>query len=75
MREASTSAGAGGYQTPFAFGKPENEKKKAKRQADLTGYTPVNEATDLTKILRKLGWAGENWTPKEFAAQIKKLSD
>ena len=53
MREASTSAGAGGYQTPFAFGKPENEKKKAKRQADLTGYTPVNETTerDIAKQL------------------------
>ncbi len=32
-----------GYQTPFAFGKPENEKKKGKRLANLTGYSVVNE--------------------------------
>lgn len=43
MKEMTGSGAAGEYQTPFAFGKPENEKKKAKRQADLTGYTPVNE--------------------------------
>jgi hypothetical protein len=29
--------------TPFAFTGKDGEKKKAKRQADLTGYTPVNE--------------------------------
>lgn len=46
MREMSTSGGAGEYQTPFAFGKPEDEKKKAKRQADLTGYTTVNELNE-----------------------------
>ncbi len=27
------------------------------------------------KILRKIGWAGESWTPKEFASQIKNLPD
>ena len=53
MREMSTSAGAGEYMTPFAFGKAGNEKKKAKKQADLTGYTPVNETSerDITKQL------------------------
>ena len=35
----------------------------------------ITEASNTTKFLRKLGWAGEDWTPKEFAAQIKKLSD
>jgi len=43
MKEISATGNVDGYGTPFAFGKPENEKKKAKRQADLTGYTPVNE--------------------------------
>jgi hypothetical protein len=32
-----------GYNTPYAFSGKDGEKKKAKRQADLTGYTPVNE--------------------------------
>jgi hypothetical protein len=41
--EMSTSGAAGEYNTPFAFGKPESEKKKGKRQADLTGYSVVNE--------------------------------
>ena len=75
LKEMNVTGNVQGYYTPGAFGKPGNEKKKAKRQADLTGYTPVNEAVNLTKMLRKLGWAGEDWTPKEFAAQIKKLSD
>jgi len=43
VREMTGSGAAGEYQTPFAFGKPEDEKSKSKRQADLTGYTPVNE--------------------------------
>jgi hypothetical protein len=43
VREMSTTGGVDGYNTPFAFGKPGNEKAKAKKQADLTGYTPVNE--------------------------------
>jgi hypothetical protein len=43
VKEMSATGNVGGYNTPFAFSKPENEKKKAKRQADLTGYTPVNE--------------------------------
>jgi len=41
--EMNTSAAAGPYNTPFAFGKGEDEKTKGKRQADLTGYTVVNE--------------------------------
>ena len=36
---------------------------------------PLNEASSTEKFLRKLGWAGEDWTPQEFASQIKKLSD
>jgi len=43
IKEMTTSDAAGPYDTPYAFGKPENEKKKGKRQADLTGYSVVNE--------------------------------
>jgi hypothetical protein len=41
--EMNTTGNAEGYNTPFAFSGKGGEKKKAKRQADLTGYTPVNE--------------------------------
>jgi hypothetical protein len=41
--EMNTSGAAGEYNTPFAFGKPEDEKTKGKRQADLTGYSVVKE--------------------------------
>jgi hypothetical protein len=41
--EMSGSDAAGPYNTPFAFSKPENEKTKGKRQADLTGYSVVKE--------------------------------
>lgn len=41
--EMNTSGAAGEYNTPFAFGKPESEKSKGKRQADLTGYSVVSE--------------------------------
>ncbi len=43
IREMNVTGNVDGYQTPFAFGKPENEKKKGKRLADLTGYSVVNE--------------------------------
>jgi hypothetical protein len=43
VKEMSVTGNVDGYQTPYAFGRPEDEKKKVKRQADLTGYTPVNE--------------------------------
>lgn len=35
----------------------------------------LKEGFDLKSILRKIGWAGESWTPQEFASQIKKLDD
>ena len=41
IEEMTTSDAAGEYNTPFAFGKPEDEKTKGKRQADLTGYSVV----------------------------------
>ena len=43
IREMNVTGNADGYQTPYAFGKPENEKKKGQRQADLTGYSVVSE--------------------------------
>jgi hypothetical protein len=41
--EMNTTGNAEGYNTPFAFSGKDSEKKKAKRQADLTGYSVVNE--------------------------------
>jgi hypothetical protein len=41
--EMNTTGGVEGYNTPFAFSGKGGEKKKAKRQADLTGYSVVNE--------------------------------
>lgn len=35
----------------------------------------LKEVSSLTKAARKIGWAGEDWTPQEFATQIKKLPD
>jgi hypothetical protein len=43
MEEMTGSDAAGDYNTPFAFTGKDGEKKKAKRQADLTGYSVVNE--------------------------------
>jgi hypothetical protein len=43
IREMNTTANVQGYMSPNAFAKPGNEKKKGKKQADLTGYTVVNE--------------------------------
>ena len=43
LGEMNVTGNVQGYDTPGAFGKPENEKKKGKKQADLTGYTVVNE--------------------------------
>jgi hypothetical protein len=41
--EMNVTGNVQGYNSPHAFGKPENEKKKGKRQADLTGYSVVSE--------------------------------
>jgi hypothetical protein len=41
--EMNTTGNIEGYNTPYAFSGKDSEKKKAKKQADLTGYTPVNE--------------------------------
>lgn len=43
VKEMNTTGSVEGYDTPYAFSKKGGEKKKAKKQADLTGYTPVNE--------------------------------
>jgi len=43
VKEMNVTGNVDGYNTPYAFTKKSGEKKKAKRQADLTGYTPVNE--------------------------------
>ncbi len=41
--EMNTTGNVDGYGTPYAFGKPGDEKTKGKKQADLTGYSVVNE--------------------------------
>lgn len=41
--EMNTTDSVEGYNTPFAFSGKDSEKKKAKRQADLTGYMVVSE--------------------------------
>ena len=43
LGEINATGNADGYNTPFAFGKKGNEKEKGKKQADLTGYSVVNE--------------------------------
>ena len=41
--EMNTTGNVDGYNTPYAFTGKDGEKKKAKRQADLTGYSVVSE--------------------------------
>ena len=41
--EMNTTGNVDGYNTPYAFSGKDGEKKKAKRQADLTGYSVVSE--------------------------------
>jgi hypothetical protein len=41
--EMNTTGNVDGYNTPYAFTDKDGEKKKAKRQADLTGYSVVSE--------------------------------
>ena len=43
IKEMNTTGSVEGYNTPYAFTKKGGEKKKAKRQADLTGYSVVKE--------------------------------
>jgi hypothetical protein len=52
LEEMTGSGAAGDYNTPYAFGKKDNEKSKGKKQADLTGYSVVNEVEN-TKIPNK----------------------
>jgi|TARA_B110000977_G_C10770924_1_gene374610 hypothetical protein len=40
IEELSTTSGAGGYMTPFAFSK-NGKKNKATKQAEKLGYTTV----------------------------------
>jgi hypothetical protein len=52
MDEVSTTGGIAGYNTPKAFGKKSDEKEKAKRMADIVGYTQVNE--NIKSIIKTL---------------------
>ncbi len=60
IEEVSTTGGVAGYNTPKAFGKPEDEKKKAKRMAKSAGYSVVHEVTNRYHQLRK-----EDATPNQ----------
>ena len=42
--EMNTTGNIEGYNTPYAFSGKDGEKKKAKKQADLTGYSVVKES-------------------------------
>jgi hypothetical protein len=53
IEEISTTGGVAGYNTPKAFGRPEDEKEKAKRMAKSTGYSLVGEGTNRYQELRK----------------------
>ncbi len=44
VKEMNVTGNVDGYNTPYAFSKKGGEKKKAKRQADLTGYSVVKES-------------------------------
>ena len=43
LEEMNVTGNVEGYNTPFACSGKDGEKKKGKKQADLTGYTVVNE--------------------------------
>ncbi len=47
--ELTGSGAAGPYNTPFAFGKPEDEDKRGKKLADLAGYSAVKESKQYKK--------------------------
>lgn len=47
--EATTTGDVAGYGTPYAFGRKEDEDKKGKKQAALTGYSVVKESKEYKK--------------------------
>ena len=47
--EMNTTGNIEGYNTPFAFSGKDSEEKKAKKQADLTGYSVVKESKEYKK--------------------------
>jgi hypothetical protein len=52
------------------------DKAISVRQAeDIKESEEIDESSALTKVLRKLGWFGDTWTPEEYKTQIRKLDD
>lgn len=47
----------------------------SKKEWDKTEAPFLKESFNIKKVLRKIGWAGEDWTPREFKSQIRKLDD
>jgi len=50
--EMNVTGNVQGYGTPHAFTKKGDEKKKGKKQADLTGYSVVNEESDSVPYVK-----------------------
>ena len=66
--EMNTTGGVEGYNTPFAFSGKDSEAKKGKKQADLTGYTVVNEETvPINKLKQKMPNHVKSWA--KYVAQ------
>ena len=73
MKEMNVTGNVAGYSTPYAFDRPGNTKKKGKKQADLTGYTVVEEIRQLSKKIKTLN---ENrWLALKKRYTIVKLKD
>lgn len=56
MREMNVTGNVQGYMTPNAFTTPGGEKKKAKKQADLTGYSVVDKELDEILTITENRW-------------------
>ena len=67
LDEATTTAGVDGYQTPFAFGGGRGkDKKKQKKNIDVTGYTKVKDIDEsINEAELKLGVKYVNKQGKE----------
>jgi hypothetical protein len=64
VEEATLTGNVAGYNTPMAFGKPSDDKKKADRLAKATGYSVVNESV---KVGERYGdWSVTKYTPVTY---------
>ena len=73
--EGSTTAGVGGYSTPFAFSKKGQGKNAATKQGERLGYKTVKRPnhpshTKMFDFLNERG-AGPYSTPHAFVSEIE----